>query len=414
MSIQRRPPRGVKLKKGQRPKWVVRYRDPAGKEHSKTFDRQDDAKDFDADQATKLAHGTWQSPTTLKVTVGEIFDGWMHSTPRRQATMDLYDNTRRIQLPPIADYPASKLTAKDVTDWYRALTTHRHWLSKADTGLSPATARDQLRRLRSAYRWAIDQGIVVRSPVTIPKADDNEALDPVTIPTLEEIMRVVTLMRTGGATYTERKRPGRPETTYRMRPDPTTADMMLTAALTGMRINELCGLVVADVDQGAGVIHLTRQLDVRTRQRGPLKTRAGRRDIPVSPELAPILHRMAHGKAPTDWLFSGGRGQSLRSSRLAVSVKRVAASAGAERVHFHALRHFFASSLITAGRPIHEVSVVMGHSSAAMTLNVYTHVLDRSGAGMRDAISAAIGSGISCCGISAGSRHLKVVPDTGS
>lgn len=95
----------------------------------------------------------------------------------------------------------------------------------------------------------------------------------------------------------------------------------------------------------------------------------------------------------------------MRSSRVSVYVARAAKHAEVERVHFHSLRHFFASALITAGRPIHEVSAVMGHSSASMTLDVYTHILDRDGAGMRDAIASAIG-----CGISAGSRHLKAVP----
>ncbi|WP_211213227.1 tyrosine-type recombinase/integrase [Corynebacterium terpenotabidum] len=97
------------------------------------------------------------------------------------------------------------------------------------------------------------------------------------------------------------------------------------------------------------------------------------------------------------------------STRMAVRIARAARHEGAERVHFHTLRYFFASSLITVGRPIHEVSEVMGHSSAAMTLNVYTHILDRSGDGLRDAIGSAIG-----CGISAGSRHLRAVPNTES
>ena len=99
----------------------------------------------------------------------------------------------------------------------------------------------------------------------------------------------------------------------------------------------------------------------------------------------------------------------MRTAQMSQVISRAAACEDAPLVHFHALRHFFASSLLTAGRPVQEVSQVLGHGSPSLTLDVYTHVLDRTGAGMRDAISAAIG-----CGISAGSRHLKVVPDTGS
>ncbi|MCS5479772.1 site-specific integrase [Corynebacterium sp. YIM 101645] len=405
MAVQRRPKKGSPQDKGQKPTWVVRYRDPAGKERSRSFATEKAAKKYDAEQAQALARGTWQDPANEKVTVGEVFEGWMHDTPRRQATMDLYDNTLRLQLPPIADHPAVKLTTKDVSNWYVQLTTCREWISKEDTGLAPGTARDQLRRLRSAYRWAIDQGIVIRSPVVIPKLDDDESVRREDIPTIEEVITVINLVREGGAEYTEVKQKGQQPRTYKTQPNPVIADMMTTAMLTGMRINELCGLILDDIDLKAGVIRVTRQLDVRTRKRGPLKTRAARRDIPIAPQLADILRRQRKGKSPTDWVFCGAQGQALRSSRVSVYVARAAKHAGVERVHFHSLRHFFASALITAGRPIHEVSAVMGHSSASMTLDVYTHILDRDGAGMRDAIASAIG-----CGISAGSRHLKAVP----
>lgn len=405
MAVQRRPKKGSPQDKGQRPRWVVRYRDPSGKEHSKTFLTEKAAKAEDAKQAQAIAHGTWQDPAMQKITVREIFEGWMHSETRRQSTMDLYDNTLRLQLVPLWDWPAGKLTPKQVLDWHQDLITCRAWISKADTGLSPGTARDQLRRLRSAFRWAIGQGIVARSPVVIPKLDDGEAVRREDIPTMEEITRVVDLVRAGGAEYEEVKRPGQKPRTYKTKPAPVVADMMLTAMLTGMRVNEICGLIVDDIDLAAGVIYLTRQMDVRTRRRGPLKSRAGQRAIPVAPQLDAILRPLIHGKRPTDWVFCGAQGQSMRSSRLAVYVSRASKHAGVERVHFHSLRHFFASALITAGRPIHEVSAVMGHSSASMTLDVYTHILDRDGAGMRDAIASAIGGGMS-----AGKRHLKAVP----
>ncbi|MDN6258935.1 MAG: tyrosine-type recombinase/integrase, partial [Corynebacterium sp.] len=89
-------------------------------------------------------------------------------------------------------------------------------------------------------------------------------------------------------------------------------------------------------------------------------SRAGRRVIPISAELEPILRRLTDGKGPTEWIFRGTHGYSMHSSRVAVYVSRAAKHCGAERVHFHSLRHFFASSLISAGRPIQDVSRVMG------------------------------------------------------
>lgn len=108
-----------------------------------------------------------------------------------------------------------------------------------------------------------------------------------------------------------------------------------------MRINELCDLIGDDVDLDTWGVCVARQ-------REPLKTRAARRDVPIAPELAVILRRRMDGKSPTDYVFCGAQGQALR---LAVYVSHSAKHAGIQRVHFHSLRHFFASSLITAGKP---------------------------------------------------------------
>lgn len=405
MSVQRRPKTG-KPKKG-RVKWIVRYRDPTGRERSETFDTEREAKERDAELRKSISRGSWLNPDHERLTVKDIFTDWMHSAARSESTMALYDNTARLQLGWLGDYPAARVTGADVAAWHRDLITDRHWLGDKGTPLSAGTARDQVRRLRSAYLWAVEQQLVARSPVVVPPASDDaeEVVQREEIPTLEEITTVVALVRAGGAKYTEVKRRGEKPREYTMRPHPVAADMMVTAMLTGMRVNEICGLIPSDIDWDAGVIRLTMQMNVRTRKRGRLKSKASKRQIPIAPELAPILRRYADGKGPGEWLFSGAQGQSVRSSRLAVYVDRARRHAGIERVTFHSLRHFFASALITAGRPIHEVSEVLGHRSPSTTLDVYTHVLDRDGAGMRDAISSAIG-----CGIDAGSRHLRAVP----
>lgn len=141
--------------------------------------------------------------------------------------MDLYDNTLRLQLPPIADYPAVKLTTRDVPDWYKDLKTYRDWLDKKNTGLASGTARDQLRRLRSAYRWAINKDIVLKSPLVIQKlGEDEEAVRREDILTTKEINIVVDLVRTGGTQYTEIKKKKQEPRAYTTMPAPVMADMI--------------------------------------------------------------------------------------------------------------------------------------------------------------------------------------------
>jgi len=47
--------------------------------------------------------------------------------------------------------------------------------------------------------------------------------------------------------------------------------------------------------------------------------------------------------------------------------------AGLRRVNMHSLRHSFSSALIMAGAPVTEVQSLLGHSSPAVTLKVYSH-----------------------------------------
>jgi len=83
---------------------------------------------------------------------------------------------------------------------------------------------------------------------------------------------------------------------------------------------------------------------------------------------------------------------------------------GVESVHFHALRHLFASRLLNAGLPVQDVARVLGHSVGTL-LKVYTHVLPRS----NDRVAAAIDEAVSCgslrdprpLGWSAGARDLR-------
>ena len=57
----------------------------------------------------------------------------------------------------------------------------------------------------------------------------------------------------------------------------------------------------------------------------------------------------------------------------------------------HALRHFYASSLLDAGESIRAVSEYLGHASAAFTLRTYTHLMPASQDRTRGAIDGLLG-----------------------
>jgi site-specific recombinase XerD len=62
------------------------------------------------------------------------------------------------------------------------------------------------------------------------------------------------------------------------------------------------------------------------------------------------------------------------------------------RVYPHLLRHSYASHLLKAGRPVTEVSRLLGHASPATTLRVYAHWVREDGAQAAEALERAFGS----------------------
>jgi integrase len=67
-------------------------------------------------------------------------------------------------------------------------------------------------------------------------------------------------------------------------------------------------------------------------------------------------------------------------------------AAGAEGLRLHDLRHVYASALIHAGESVKTVQRRLGHSSAAMTLDVYSHLWPDSDERSRGAIDGFLGA----------------------
>lgn len=381
--------------------FIARWRDPSGKEHSKSFPLAREAKAHvqEMERATRIGI----NPTAGdKVTVHELMTLWIEDRNIRPASLALYTRTRDKHLGPLAEWPAKDLTPQAVRDWQTQLRTCRSWLSKDDTGMSPRYVQTAASHLRSAYKWGIENELVAKNPVRVERV--QAAVEPDDVPTMKEIQAVIDRARAGGAAYTEVKTKGEKPRKLVLRPDPMFADMLTVAAFTGLRIGELCGLLVEEVSLDLGVVQVRKQLDKRPPHgRVALKSKNSRRDVPISSELRPVLERLTAGRMPGEYLFTNRNGRPFLPSGAGDKVLRVATFEKAPRVHFHALRHHFASSLLLAGVPVPDVARVLGHT-AAQLLKTYAHALPGSGDRVAAAISASVG-----CGISAGSPHLRAV-----
>jgi len=150
-----------------------------------------------------------------------------------------------------------------------------------------------------------------------------------------------------------------------------TAVMELLYA-TGIRVSELCGLDVDDVDMGRRTI---RVLGKGAKERVvPFGVPAGREVARWREAGRPELVRPTSGRA----LFVGARGGRLdpRTARRVVHA-RIAAAWPVPDTGPHGLRHTAATHMLEGGADLRSVQEMLGHASLATT-QIYTHVsIDR-------------------------------------
>jgi integrase len=166
--------------------------------------------------------------------------------------------------------------------------------------------------------------------------------------------------------------------------------LFILALCTGMRQGELLALKWADVNLDRGSLLIRASL--RALRGGgyafnPPKTKAGRRTITLTSAMIDALkahrkrqneERLFLGEAWTDLdlVFPSQIGTPHDARNLAnIHFARVLKKAGLPRIRFHDLRHTCATLMLSRGTDAKTVSDLLGHSTIAITLNTYGHVL---------------------------------------
>jgi integrase len=174
---------------------------------------------------------------------------------------------------------------------------------------------------------------------------------------------------------------------------------VVLGAGTGVRQGEMLGLTVDRIDFLRRQMVVDRQLinlPGRAPHLAPVKTRASVRTIPLPQTVVDALaaHLADYPTEPDGLVFVSDDGRPMLRSSWSGSVWRPAVSAAGLdfSVTFHALRHYYASLLIRHGESVKTVQARLGHSSAAQTLDVYSHLWPDSDDRTRDAVDAVLGT----------------------
>lgn len=157
---------------------------------------------------------------------------------------------------------------------------------------------------------------------------------------------------------------------------------------TGMRKGEMQGLKYPDIDRKANVIHVRRTLKYIEHQgyiEDTPKTRTSTRDIPLTAAVLEHIEAQRNYWGfkvinMNQYIFCNERGEALSRERIQAeidrTVKRIrAAGHDFPRITSHVFRHTFATRAIEAGMQPQILKTILGHSSLAMTMDLYSHVL---------------------------------------
>jgi integrase len=157
-------------------------------------------------------------------------------------------------------------------------------------------------------------------------------------------------------------------------------------SIYGLRRGEVLGLRWRDMDEDRAEIRIRQQVQRVRSELGiyPVKTAAGRRDLPLLPVVrrvldlrrqAQVADRAELGRAwqDTGLVFPTRTGRPIEPRNLVRSFRRISAAKQLRATKVHHLRHTTATLLKNLGVPARDAQIILGHSRLAITLEIYTH-----------------------------------------
>jgi integrase len=330
-----------------RNRWRARWRDPAGRQRSKSFARKVDAERFLLGVEDAKLRGAYVDPAAGRVNFGEWAERWYKTTAGlKPSTRHTYRQLLDYQILPT--FEQATLVGIDtllVREWLAAL---------VESELSSSRIRNAHQVLSQVLATAVEANRLARNPargVRLPRVVRRE-MHFLTAAQVEQLAASMAA------------------------PFPL---LVRFDAYTGLRAGELAALRVVRLDLLRGrceVVESATEVAGRLVW-GTTKTyerRTVRLPRFLCGQLAGYLADRPH--APDDLVFSMPQGGPLREPKFAERYFKPAALAAGlpAALRVHDLRHTCASLLIREGASIKAVQHHLGHKSASITLDRYGHL----------------------------------------
>jgi integrase/recombinase XerD len=267
---------------------------------------------------------------------------------RSRQTIELYRRSLDGLIGFLGDRPISDVSPNDL----------RAFLAHLGGKVNAVTVGIRWRSIRAFFNWLHREGLLAESPAKRVQAPKT----PKQFPNVLNDAQVQALIRTAKAR-------AKTWATYR------DYVIVLTLLDCGLRVSELRGLTINDLDLANGVFKVTGK---GSRER---RVYFGRR-------LARVLREWLARRTlslPGDALFCTRQGYPLNRHELVHIIHRIAKSAGIARCSPHTLRHTFATMFIRNGGDPFALQRLLGHSDISTTM-IYVHM---AGTALREAHAKA-------------------------
>jgi integrase len=331
-------------------RYRVRYRKPDRSQTQKRgFRTKRDAERYLATQEVAQMRGEWVDPSRSRVDVAVVAADWI------AAQVHVKASTRSGYEYSLAKHILPRWGTTRVGDVSHGEV--QRWATDLSKKLGPSTLRQVVLVLSGIFKLAIRDGRLQTNPVAdlrLPR---------------------ITRDRRGYLTHVQVVELAAQCGDY--------ADLILTLAYTGLRWGELAALRAKSVDlQRERILVDEAVADVRGKLIWGTPKTHERRSVPMPEFLVDRLAHRVEGKQHDDLIFTSALGVALRNGNFRRRVFQPAVvECRATDPTFpvitpHDLRHTAASLAVSAGAHVKAVQRMLGHASAAMTLDVYADLFD--------------------------------------
>lgn len=326
---------------------------PDGERDSESFARKGDAERYRDDAKNRLLEGSYVTPKAGLVTVEHMYEEWLtqqahaadSTTARRESAWETW------VCKDWGTVAVREVRKSSVRAWVTAMT---------EDGAGPATVASAVEVLRLVLSLAVEDKKIVANPAIGVKLPPREHR-PRAYLTHEQVWELADAI------------------------DPRYRTLVLLLAYTGLRFGEAAALEVRDID------FLRRRIEVRqqvTEVKGKLNwtpTKGKRRrSVPFPKFLAEPLSLLCVGKKRDEAVFRAPKRGTLRLNSWrrrvwAPTIDKLRDVDGEGVAHRdfpeatpHDMRHTAASLAISENANVKAVQTMLGHKSAALTLDTYS------------------------------------------